>query len=54
MPGMLAGVGQNPTVKPKRVNSIWEGVKHLASSAYESVGGWQGIARGAAALLLSP
>jgi len=36
------------------VNNIWEGVKHLASKAYEAVGGWQGIATGAASLLLEP
>jgi hypothetical protein len=34
MPGMLAGVGLDPIVKPKKANSIWDGVKHLASSAY--------------------
>lgn len=35
MPGMLAGVQQNPDVKPKKSNSLWDGVKNLASSAWK-------------------
>lgn len=54
MPSMLAGVGQNLLVRPKRVNSLWEGVKHLATKGYEAAGGWRGIAHAASALLLEP
>lgn len=39
MPGMLAGVGQDPGATPKPVNSLWEGAKHLAHQMYEDAGG---------------
>lgn len=35
LPGMLAGVQQNPDSKPMKANSLWEGAKFMASKAWQ-------------------
>lgn len=54
LPGMLEGVGQNPSVRPKKTGNIWDAAKHLAGGAWDAIGGWSGVAAGAASLLLDP
>jgi len=53
MPGMLAGIEQNPNAQARRPNSLMEGAKYLLSKAWENRGTIMTAAQSLAPLLLA-
>jgi len=53
MPGMLAGVEQNPNAPARKPNSIMEGAKYLLSKAWENRGTIMTVAQSLAPLLMA-